>query len=395
MIVRTLALSGLGLALFPDFASEHLLEITTPNDFWTTEQTEKGLAELGWPAARLAWLYVVVEVGYLLTGVAFGLFFLLRTGNTWFGLYLAFLFSGMGQGNLITEPALARLPALMPIAAFMGSVGWQLAFFLFYLFPNGRFVPRWTRWMPFAWLLANLLNGFENPPVGMVLVMTALGSQVYRYFWRSTPLERQQTKLLVAVVALFIPFLLFVVPPIFQPPPEDALGTALVWAVIGNILFRGVFLLVPAAIIVAIVRYRLWDVDVVIRKTLVYGLVTGLLALLYLGSVLLLQTAFGQVVDEESPLIIVVSTLLIAALFGPLRRRLQEIIDRRFYRQKYDAQQVLARFAQTARDEVGLDELSVELARVVEQTMRPERASVWLRGGHARQPATVAPVEGS
>ena len=117
----------------------------------------------------------------------------------------------------------------------------------------------------------------------------------------------------------------------------------------------------------------------IIRRTLQYTLLSGLLALVYFGSVVLLQTIFDSVAEDRSPFIIVLSTLLIATLFNPLRTRLQAFIDRRFYRQKYDAQQILAQFAQTARDEVEMDVLQAELLRVVQETLQPEGMSLWLK----------------
>ena len=134
-------------------------------------------------------------------------------------------------------------------------------------------------------------------------------------------------------------------------------------------------------------------VDIVIRKTLVYAALTALLALFYFGSVVLLQRLFGVLTGvEQSPLAVVISTLAIAALFTPLRRRVQDVIDRRFYRKKYDAQQVLARFAITARDETDLDALTAELVRVVQETLQPERVSVWLR--KQETPRGILPASG-
>ncbi len=146
-----------------------------------------------------------------------------------------------------------------------------------------------------------------------------------------------------------------------------------------NLLFTLTILAFPVSIAIAIFRYRLYDIDIIIRKTLQYTVVTALLALIYFGSVLLLQRLFSDVTGEQSPLVLVVSTLLIAALFAPLRRRVQDGIDRRFYRKKYDAQQVLAAFARTARDETDMDALLAELERVIQETLQPEGVKVWLK----------------
>lgn len=139
------------------------------------------------------------------------------------------------------------------------------------------------------------------------------------------------------------------------------------------------FLGMVVSIGLAVFKYRLYDIDIIIRRTLVYAILTGLLALVYFGSVTLLTSTFSRVSGQQSALAIVVSTLLIAALFTPLRKRIQDWIDRRFYRRKYDAQRVLAQFAIVARDETDLDTLTAELVRVVQETMQPEQVSVWLR----------------
>jgi hypothetical protein len=134
----------------------------------------------------------------------------------------------------------------------------------------------------------------------------------------------------------------------------------------------------PIGIGVAILRYRLWDIDIIIRRTLQYALLTGLLAFVYLGCVLILQQLFEAVTGQASPLAIVASTLAIAALFSPLRHRVQAFIDRRLYRKKYDAAQTLAAFAAAARDETDLEALTTQLLRVVTETMQAEQVRLWL-----------------
>lgn len=146
-----------------------------------------------------------------------------------------------------------------------------------------------------------------------------------------------------------------------------------------NLLIILTIIMIPVSISIAILRYRLFDIDILIRKTLVYGGLTITLGLVYFGGVILLQSLFEAMSGQGSPLAIVISTILIAALFNPLRKRIQNAIDQRFYRRKYNAEQALADFAATARSETDLEALTAQVEGIVEKTMQPEQVSLWLK----------------
>jgi hypothetical protein len=160
---------------------------------------------------------------------------------------------------------------------------------------------------------------------------------------------------------------------------------------LGSMLWSVSIMGVPLAVGVAILKYRLYDMDIIINRTLVYGSLTTLLALMYFGLVLLLEALTQPLTGQEhNDLVIVVSTLIIAALFMPLRRWIQAFIDRRFYRRKYDAALTLASFSEHVRDEVDLEDLTGRLVQVVEETMQPEHVSLWLSAHHVRsRPAAI------
>ena len=202
----------------------------------------------------------------------------------------------------------------------------------------------------------------------ILAILGCLLSVIVR-FKRSKGVERMQMKWLVysaaVIISLIILQLLLGVP---DSRPE------LMWY----------FMLISPALLalaigIAILRFHLFDIDLIIRRTLQYSLLTGLLAFVYFGLVIVLQNIYTSFSNQQSPIIIVISTLVIAALFNPLRIRVQDFIDRRFYRKKYDAQRALAQFTQTARDEVEIDVLQAELLRVVKETLQPETAVLWLK----------------
>jgi len=330
------------------------------------------------------WLEIALQALYLLLGF----FVFWRRSDDW----VACVFSLILLMALSTD----KIQVVFGIGPFterldlvFAAISSTLLILLFYTFPDGRFVPRWTRWTAVAVAGLQFLRIFFEdaymqrgfPLMGLFMI-TATTAQVYRYLRGSDAVQRQQVKwvvfgLAVTLIPLGIVLIAFAGTSFFEANTMAGQLGFFVWSA---------FLLVfPLSIMFSILRYRLWDIDVIIRKTLVYTALTVLLALVYFGSVVLLQRLFGRLTGvAQSPLAVVVSTLVIAALFTPLRRRIQDVIDRRFFRKKYNAQQVLAAFGVTARDETDLDSLTAELARVVQETLQPEQVSVWLKERHSK-----------
>jgi hypothetical protein len=267
-------------------------------------------------------------------------------------------------------------------------IGELLLFIFLFTFPSGKFVPGWSAWVIVGMAMlafANLLFEFASVFLVYIFIVGGLAgliAQAYR-FWRvSAPTERQQAKW--ATLGLIGPILtvgwwVFVMVPQEISSPVSESGARVFVSIASMVVTSVAPLLLPLGISVSIFRYRLWDIDLIIRRTLQYSLLTGLLALIYFGGVLIFQGVFSSLTENsDSPVIIVISTLAIAALFTPLRRRVQDFIDRRFYRKKYNAEQALAQFAATARDEVDMEKLTTALLNVVEETMQPEKVSLWL-----------------
>jgi hypothetical protein len=299
-------------------------------------------------------------------------------------------------GTLSLPPsssALADQMLALGLPIRLGALFGTAALYTFYLlFPTGWLVPRWTRWVVvffvahevfFYFFPQSIFNIARSSPLLDLAVLAAfigiaIGSQLYRFRYVSTPLERQQTKWVVfGLVAAGLAGSAIELPisgsPLGQFGPLQALA-------LDAGLF-GAVLLIPLSIGVAIVYDRLWDTDIVIRRTLVYGILTASLALVYFGSVAVTQAVFHALSErvDQPQLTVVVSTLVIAALFNPLRGRIKSFIDRRFYRRKYDARKTMEAFAATLSRETDLDALSDDLVTVVERTMQPAHVSLWLR----------------
>ncbi len=284
-------------------------------------------------------------------------------------------------------------------AIFLRAFGFSTAIFFFYIFPDGRFYPAWARPLAVALAVYALSWGFlpeamppmdfaalnvlhRAPALGVAVAFLASGvlAQVLRYRTNPDPLKRQQTRwVLFGSLAVFASFALVTLPMLVYPElrKPGMLNTGYLITII-PILIASLIML-PVSMAVSILRFRLWDIDLIIRRTLVYSLLSAVSILLYLGSVILLQRASRLAFGAETSLTVVISTLAIAALFNPLRRRIQLFIDRRFYRQKYDAQRALDEFSSAARSEVSLENLTARLVSVVDETVSPEATWIWIR----------------
>jgi hypothetical protein len=339
--------------------------------------------------------------------VVVALFILRRMPGNFIGLLL--LLFGVGATSwsvrLDMGSASANNAALVVQTVYFFLIAFSTLPALLFHFPSGRVFPgHFTGW---AWLLvlcqsvaatlaimgvpafqdggvSNLFYlpalfpfaGLFNFVMVLVAIPAAIVSLVLRYR-AGGERERLQIKWLVWMSALAIAISLFtsiLFPDAGVPGQPNFLSQLLK---VLTFLYWQIF---PAvAIGIAILRYRLWDIDVIIRRTLIYTTLTAVLGLVYLGIVTLLQALFTSASGQSSSLSVVLSTLVIAAIFNPLRMRIQNLVDRRFYRQKYNAELALSVFAAAARQETNLVELTRQVVGVVEQTVQPEQISLWLR----------------
>ena len=298
-----------------------------------------------------------------------------------------------------------------------------LGTYVFLLFPDGRLPSR--RWRPLAWLSGVVIasgslglmlspgpldmpRGIRNPfgleaapwvavaayailPLLPLCMLASALSLVMRYR-RSRGDVRQQIKWIAFAASLVALTYLIAIVASFIHPSEIWFAAGLpLWLDLIEYAALLSITSVPIAIGFAVLKYRLYDIDLIINRTLVYGSLTGALALVYFGGVTVTQALFRNITGQEQlpQLVIVVSTLLIAALFTPLRRRIQSFIDRRFYRTKYDARKILEAFSVRLRDETDLEALNEDLVEVVRETMQPAHVSLWLRPEKALKGAQI------
>jgi hypothetical protein len=271
------------------------------------------------------------------------------------------------------------------LAMIMLVLGNGVYLLLLSLFPDGRFVTRWASWLLLCWAIAVIpyfmSMSFMSSPFYPLVWLAALGlvmiAHVYRSRTVSSPLQRQQGKWLLfgGCVAVIIGVGLTVLPFLFPSLGQVGSFYQLVTAPALIVLS----LIVPLCIGLAILRYRLWDIDIIIHRTLLYSTLTVVLAVFYEVSVFTLQSlTSGLTFIRGNQLAIVASTFLIGGLFKPLHDRIRGVIDRRFYRRKYDAARTFAAFSATIRDEVDLNQLGIKLMAVVQETMQPAHVSLWL-----------------
>jgi hypothetical protein len=270
----------------------------------------------------------------------------------------------------------------------------QISFFIFlYVFPTGRFVPRWTIVPAVIWSIAWLLPIFGNAqidefvstriqdgPVFLALLLSLVVAQVYRYRKVSTPVQKRQTKWVVLGLGIGLStFIALMVIGNFLKVTDLSVNP--IGALITTTIAYCALLLIPITIAVAVLRSQLFDIDILIKRTVVYGSLTAILAGLYFALVVGTQTLTRDITGQQvgqQPIAIVLSTLLIAALITPLRRLLQSWIDQRFYRGKYNAARTIEAFSASLRSEVDLSQLRAHLVDVVQETMMPEHVSLWI-----------------
>ncbi|SRR6266487_476259 len=389
------AVVGLALGLFiasipTTFADLHILctAASCSTSGQLTPDYVRELQALGLSMDFYATYIVVFIIVFAFGYFAVGAVLFWRKSDDRMALFASF--------TLVTFPmafteVLATLPPSwwLPVqfVSFLGSICFVL---FFYLFPNGQFVPRWMRWLSIGvimyWGAKNFfslspLNPFTRFPILNALtfvgfVGTMVVGQIYRYRRVSSLLQRQQTKWVVFGMSVAIGCYvgLDLLYGVFSLPPKGPFADLIIFTATYFLM-----LLIPLSIVFAILRSRLWDIDILINRTLVYGTLTAMLAVVYIGLIITLQFLLRGLISQTSDIAIVASTLAIAALFNPLRRRIQAFIDRRFFRRKYDAARTLEAFSVTLRNEVDLSQLREQLVAVVQETMQPTHISLWLR----------------
>ncbi len=346
----------------------------------------RALEHLGLSITFYANLYMAIQVIYILVCVGIALLIVLKKPGQWVPLGMSAFLVGLSAYEGADYPALATAyPVLMaPMQLLVGLGMGLLGMYALLTFPNGKFGSRWVLGFYLVNSLAVVLSAFiTNPVFDLINTVFSLlsfplivGVLIYRSRRFLNAKERAATKWIILSLSIFILFLLLVFFLIPALAPADSL--ALLIVNIAGFFGCGINI---AGFLLAILYANAFDIDVFVRRILVYTLLTFILAVLYVGMIVGSQFVFFNFSPQaaQSPLILVASTLIIAALFQPLRKRTQRTIDRRFYRSKYDAARTIAAFSSTLRQEVDLDQLREHLLAVVQETMQPASLSLWIR----------------
>ncbi len=393
-----IALLSMGLFALGTVAQFHHLRkpctevpVEEQADCWPTEHA---LNQFGFTWDDLAVYYTTVATAALAPLPLLGwLVFWRKPGNV-VGLLFSLAMVTTGSVSLsrfLVGDLLRAYPDLSLPALFVQFLGSMAPLLYASLFPDGRFVPSWMRWLVLLWagrslhfsvllfVEPSLSGSFLTKLLSLAFVpfmAVSVYAVLYRYRRVAGPLQRQQIKWIVVGAVIVIPISTggYILNQFWQPGFIDLFIVA-----VYSPLFYLSILFLAVCLGISIFRYRLWDIDLIIRRTLIYGTMTAALAGIYFGSVVLLQSGFRGLTGQESQVAIVLSTLAIAALFVPVRRHIQQVIDRRFYRSKYDAEKVLSAFGATVREEVDLERLTDRLLAVVQETMQPAQVSLWLK----------------
>jgi hypothetical protein len=397
-----LAITVLAIILFSIPSSfEHYSSVCTAasevcSDERTVDQpTPEGvraLQDAGLSMRTYALLNVVVDKVFQLVWFVVGALIFWRRSDDRMALLVSMFLVSFGP--VAVDPTAANTlvssqPAWWLPVHGVQIVGTVCSVLFFLLFPSGRFVPHWMRWLAVAFIVNDVPNVLfpelysRLPSLETVSYLVFLGgvvslvwSQIYRFRRVSSLTQQQQTKWVVFGLTLGVAGTF----PSQLPVDLSLVGgdtpLTLLFLKVG---FALSLLLIPLSIGVAVLRSHLFDIDVVINRTLVYGSLTAALVALYFGGIVVSQRVFVLLTGEKSTLAVVASTLLIAALFTPLRRRIQGFIDRRFYRRKYDARKTLEAFSTKLKNETDLEALNNDLVGVVRETMQPAHVSLWLR----------------
>ncbi len=387
LVVLTLGIFGASLPVYiaqlqtPCTGSACQYQQLTPGQVGTL--TGMGLS-LGDYAALLVALTLALEVGCLVVSTVI----IWRRSHDRMALLVALMLVLAGVTG-VTATAPATSPWLVPDEC-LTFLSTTLLVLVFLLFPSGQFVPHWTRWILVVFLVGQVAVFFPDVSLipnasfsnlGWLVALSELATvvlvQLYRYRRVSSPRERQQTKwvvfgIAVPIIVIVLMNVLYLIFPVLSSPGS-------LYPLAFNVVGTFLSLLIPLSFGFAMLRSRLWDIDVLINRTLVYGTLTVFLTGIYVGLVIGLQALLRGIISQDSSVAIVLSTLAIAALVQPLRRRIQRIIDRRFYRSKYDAAKIIEAYSATLRQEVDLDQLRERLLTVVQETMQPSHVSLWLR----------------